>query len=303
MATMMSDAKQSPPVIDLTEETAATYSVTSDLQRPVKQRRISSRIQRQNARASETADAGANADNKTSRRVLDVRAGRSDGQSCDTDTQNKDSSSPVESRQPNRDTGVAYRKNDYYEVERILDRRTKNYGGDSAAGGRNVVEYLVKWKNPPEYTGEGSYWEDTWQIAENLDPHSLAVAFRLFPKDGDPVNDVTIEQIESEDYEVDLNIEGDLFDEDDDIAEEEEKEAVIMLEDVKDDDYDITEEIDVQKYNDVAHLGKSDYDKPGTVELELNRMTFRVGQCFISLDGNSFYTISTILPSQRKAKW
>lgn len=303
----MSGAKQSPPVIDLTGETTAAHSVTPELQRPAKQRRISSRIQNQNARASETAASGAadaDADNKTSRRVLDVRAGRSDGQSCNTATKTNGSSSPVEPRLPNRDTSVTYSKNDYYEVERILERRTKNYGGDSAAGGRNVVEYLVKWKNPPEYTGEGSYWEDTWQIAENLDPHSLAVAFRLFPMDGDPVrnSDVMIEEIESEEYEVDLDLDGDLFEEEDGVAEEEEA-AGIMLDDVKDDDYDATEEIDVQKYNEVAHLGKSDYDKPGTVELELNRMTFRVGQSFISLDGNAFYTISTILPRDRKAKW
>ncbi len=290
----MSETKQAPPVIDLTEETAAAHSVTPELQRPAKQRRISSRIQNQNARASERQD------------DIDIQAGPTNGQSCDTTTENKDSSSPIESRLPNRDTAVAYSKNDYYEVERILDRRTRNYGGDSAAGGRNVVEYLVKWKNPPEYSGEGSYWEDTWQIAENLDPHSLAVAFRLFPMDGDPVrnNDEMIEEIESEDCEVDLNLEGDLFEEEDDDAAEEEEGAGIMLDDVKDDDYnDATEEIDIQKYNDVAHLGKSDYDKPGTVELELNRMTFRAGQCFISPGGGSFYTISTILPSSRKAKW
>ena len=111
----MSDAKQSPPVIDLTEETAVAHSVTPELQRPAKQRRISSRIQNQNARVpSETAAAAAYADNKTSRRVLDVRVGRSDGQSCNAATKNKDSSSPVESRLPNRDTAVAYSKNDYY---------------------------------------------------------------------------------------------------------------------------------------------------------------------------------------------
>ena len=69
-----------------------------------------------------------------------------------------------------------------------------------------------------------------------------------------------------------------------------------------DDEYDVVEGVDVQNH-DVAHLGDSDYDNPGTVELELNRKTFRVGQSFISPDGDSFYTISTILPIPRKAMW
>ena len=278
----MTDAKHPPPVIDLTDEkAAAAHSITPELQRPNKQRRISRRIQN--------------------------RASSDDGQSCckkDTAAADiKASPASVESEQPSKlDNGAAYRKNDYYEVEQILERRTKNYGGDLAAGGRNVVEYLVKWKNPPDYTGEGSYWEDSWQIAENLDPHSLAVAFRLFPVDGDPDrnnNETAGGETESEDYELDLNLDDDLFEEEDDVAEEE----ALMIDNAKDDgEYDVVEEIDVQKCNDIAHLGDSEYDGPGTVELELNRKTFRVGQSFISPDGSS-YTISTILPTPRKAKW
>ena len=93
----MSDAKaqQSPPVIDLTEEAEAAHSVTPVPQRPTKQRRISRRIQK--AQASE----------------------RGDGQRCETAAaaDNKAASSSDESVQPaKRDTGVAYRKNDYYEV-------------------------------------------------------------------------------------------------------------------------------------------------------------------------------------------
>ena len=272
------DAKQPPPpVIDLTDENAAaTHSITTELQRPNKQRRISRRIQ--------------------------DRASDNDRQSCKKDNAAAMKASPasVESEQPSkRDTDVAYRKNDYYEVETILERRTKNYGGD---GGCNVIVYLVKWKNPPDYTGEGSHWEDSWQIAENLDPYSLAVAFRLFPLDGDPDrnNNESAEETESEEYELDLNLDDDLFEEEDDVAEEEE----LMIDNAKDDgEYDDVEEIvDVQKCNDIAHLGDSEYDSPGTVELELNRKTFRVGQSFISPDGSS-YTISTILPTPRKAKW
>ena len=280
----MSDAEQSPQVIDLTEDASiAAHSITPELQRPTKQRRISRRIQ---ARASESSG---------------------DGKSCETnaaagDNKAASSSSVESSEQPSkRDTGVTYRKNDYYEVESILERRTKNFGGDSAAGGRNVVEYLVKWKNPPEYTGEGSYWEDSWQIAENLDPHSLAVAFRLFPMDGDPDrnNNEKAEEIENEESELELNLGDDLFDDDEDDDNDAEVEEEIMLDGGEDDG----EEMDAQTCQEISHLGESEYDSPGTVEVEINRKTYRVGQSFISPDGDVCYTISTILPIQRKAKW
>lgn len=283
---MASNTMTEPLVIDLTDEAAeaaAAHSVTPELQqRPTKLRRISRRIQ-------------------------EARASGGDGQSSDekdtADNKKVSSSAEVEQQPPKRYTGVVYRKNDYYEVENILERRTKNYGGDLAAGGRNVVEYLVRWKNPPDYTGEGSYYEDSWQIAENLDPHSLASAFRLFPMDGDPDrnNNEKKEDTDSGEDELDLHLDDDLFEEeDDDVAEEEE----ILSDDTKDDDeYDVVEEIDVRTHHDIAHLGDSDYDSPGTVELELNRKTYRVGQSFISPDGDSFYTISTILPIPRKAKW
>jgi len=97
----------------------------------------------------------------------------------------------------------------------------------------------------------------------------------------------------------------DLFDEDEDnLAEGEED---ILSDDAKefrndDDDVDDAEDVDAQT-NDTAHLGDSEYDAKGTVELELNRKTYRVGQSFISPDGDSIYTISMILPIQRKARW
>ncbi len=163
-----------------------------------------------------------------------------------------------------------------------------------------MVEYLVKWKNPPDYTGEGSYWEDSWQIAENLDPHSLAVAFRLFPMDGDPDrnSNETAEEIESEESELELDLGDDLFDDDDD-DDDAEVEEEIMLDGGEDDG----EEMDAQTCQEISHLGESEYDSPGTVEVEINRKTYRVGQSFISPDGDVCYTISTILPIQRKAKW
>ena len=104
----MTDAKHPPPVIDLTDEkAAAAHSITPELQRPNKQRRISRRIQN---RATSSDD----------------------GQSCckkDTAAADiKASPASVESEQPSKlDNGAAYRKNDYYEVEQILERRTKNY--------------------------------------------------------------------------------------------------------------------------------------------------------------------------------
>ena len=47
----------------------------------------------------------------------------------------------------------------------------------------------------------------------------------------------------------------------------------------------------------------SDYDSPGTVELVLNRRTYRVGQSWVSGTDETFiYTISMIQPIPRKAK-
>ena len=123
--------------------------------------------------------------------------------------------------------------------------------------------------------------------------------------DGDPErnNNEMAEEIESEESELELNLGDDLFDDDDD-DDAEEEEGEMMLDDVKDDgDYDAIEEIDAQTYHDIAHLGDSEYDNPGTVELEVNRRIYRVGQTFISLKGDLCYTISTILPIPRKAKW
>jgi hypothetical protein len=274
----------SPPVIDLTEEGDAaphTHTVSPEPNnmhhRPSKKLRTSRRIKEaQNSQpaTSEHTDA-----------AID----------CNT--------AKPEPKSDNKD--VVYRKDDYYEVEEILDRRTRKYGGEGSSGGRHVAEYLVRWKNPPDYDGEGHFYDDDWQIAENLDPHSLASAFRLFPMDGDRNNEeeeIAEEVDVNEDLELDLS--DDLFDEDEDnLAEGEED---ILSDDAKeflndDDDVDDAEDVDAQTH--IAHLGDSEYDAKGTVELELNRKTYRVGQSFISPDGDSIYTISIILPIQRKARW
>ena len=276
----------SPPVIDLTEEGDAaphTHAVSPEPNnmhhRPSKKLRTSRRIKEaQNSQpaTSEHTDA-----------AID----------CNT--------AKPEPKSDNKD--VVYRKDDYYEVEEILDRRTRKYGGEGSSGGRHVAEYLVRWKNPPDYDGEGHFYDDDWQIAENLDHHSLASAFRLFPMDGDRNNEeeeIAEEVDVNEDLELDLNLGDDLFDEDEDnLAEGEED---ILSDDAKEslndaDDVDDAEDVDAQMH--IAHLGVSEYDAKGTVELELNRKTYRVGQSFISPDGDSIYTISMILPIQRKARW
>ena len=70
--------------------------------------------------------------------------------------------------------------NGYYEVDEILERRTRNYGSDSinsSNGGagvwRQVVEYLVSWKRAPS----GEVYEPSWLIAENLDREFLLRCF------------------------------------------------------------------------------------------------------------------------------
>ena len=281
----------SPPVIDLTEEgdaaTTHTHAVSpepNNVHRPSKKLRTSRRIKeaQNNSQPATSEHADASIDSNTAK---------------------------AEPKSDSKD--VVYRKDDYYEVEEILDRRTRKYGGEGSSGGRHVAEYLVRWKNPPDYDGEGHFYDDDWQIAENLDPHSLASAFRLFPMDGDRNNEEEEEIAEEvdvdEDLELDLNLGDDLFvkDEDDFFAEGEED---ILSDDAKeslddDDEVDDAEEVDAQTDNDIAHLGDSEYDAKGTVELELNRKTYRVGQSFISSDGDSIYTISMILPIQRKARW
>lgn len=274
-------------VIDLTGEAATADSVATEPQRrPLKKLRTSLRIQNAKASSSESGDDSSG--KKDTAVSVSVKS---------------EPEPPSESND-----SVVYGKKDYFEVEEILERRTKNYRGDTAAGGRNVVEYLVRWKNPPDYAGEGSLYEDSWQIAENLDPHSLAAAFRLFPMDGDPdrSNNEMEEQVESEEDDDELDF-GGLCEEDDDVAEEDsdaEEEEETSNDEMDDGKYDAVEEdMDAQTRHDVAHLGESDYDSPGSVELELNRRTYRVSQSFISQEEDVLYTISMILPIQKKAKW
>lgn len=45
---------------------------------------------------------------------------------------------------------------------------------------------VVSWKIPADYTGDESYYEPSWLVAEHLNQHSLVQAFRKFPMDADP---------------------------------------------------------------------------------------------------------------------
>ena len=141
------------------------------------------------------------------------------------------------------DEGDRNHTNGYFEVDDILDRRTRKYGSESA-GLRHVVEYLVSWKVPADYDGDASSYGPSWQIAENLDQNSLASAFRKFPVDGDPDRESVrrMQQIEMDtkgvavDECLDL---GDFF------SDDEEKEMEEESEDEDDETTDIMQEYDV----------------------------------------------------------
>lgn len=201
----------------------------------------------------------------------------------------------------------------------------------------------MSWKKPSNYTGDESYYEPSWLIAENLDQNSLAAAFRQFPMDGDPDRSSKTQDSELK-TDVDEEDQAGHFDivEDDDFSDdEEEDEESEGEEDATSDDMQEYEEDDEGKTTtktvkdpDVSHLEDSgkflhlhvcyvhtslhwhafinsfvslvlcpDYDSPGTVELVLNRRTYRVGQSYFSgPEENIIYTISMIQPIPRKAK-
>jgi len=190
--------------------------------------------------------------------------------------------------------------NRYFEVDEILDRRTRKYGSE-CAGLRHVVEYMVSWKKPSDFNGDETYYEPSWLIAENLDQNSLATAFRMFPMDADPDRK---SGEEDEDQVGHFEFEDDVSDDEEEESEEEE-ECIVekSLDDMQEyDEEDVGTFTDVVKDRDVSNLEDSDYDSPGTVELVLNRKTYRVGQTYFSPDKKIVYTISMIQPIPRKAK-
>ena len=169
---------------------------------------------------------------------------------------------------------------------------------------------VVSWKIPDDYTGDKSYYDPSWLIAENLDQNSLADAFCKFPMDGDSMEDeegeedtkVKAEEAEYFELEDELNFSDD-EDEEEDVEEEDDKSisAADELQEYEEDDGDLTDSIK-NPDADISHLGESDYDSPGTVELVLTRRTYRVGQSYYaSKDKSIIYIISMIHPLPRQA--
>jgi len=187
----------------------------------------------------------------------------------------------------------------YFEVNKILDRRTRKYGSETA-GLRHVVEYKVSWKIPLRYTGDINY-SNSWLIAENLDQNSLAEAFKQFPMEADPPKS---SDTKMKCEEVDIQQPALLLDLNDDLSEDEMEESEDEeVEELIDDDEEAAETVK-EKDPDVSHLEDSDYDFPGTVELVLGARTYRVGQSYLSPDKRSsrIYLLSMIKPIFRKAK-
>ena len=182
----------------------------------------------------------------------------------------------------------------------------------------------------PGYTGEKPHYDSSWQLAENLDQHSLAEAFKKFPCAADPQNDGDA-KMKSEGGEDGILTDLDLDDFSEDEVEESdgEEEQEMNADEFTEED---EEEVVAKKPKDpnVTHLEESDYDSPGkrwlvvwtstaeqftnfrmskpatstgTVELVLNRRTYRVGQSYYSPGPNPqfIFTISMIKPIPRKA--
>ena len=122
---------------------------------------------------------------------------------------------------------------------------------------------VVSWKIPTDFTGEKSYYDPSWLIAENLDQNSLAEAFKKFPMDADPKreDDAKLKSEEKEKDEVDhFELDDDELDFSDD-EEEEEQESDEEEEELEksssDEMQEYEEKEDVVKDPDVSHLEDS----------------------------------------------
>jgi len=202
------------------------------------------------------------------------------------------------------------KKDEYYEIDQILDRRVKR-----GSRGSSVVEYKVSWKQD---------FEPEWLVAENLDQNSLADAFRKFPVDDD-INDRSTSSMQaSEVIRPHRNSDMDALDEAfnnitqfDDSDPDEDFEEVISVDSLNSEGEDSSDD-DSERNNDstpdptlkeeVSHLRDSDYNAPGTVELYVHRKSYRVGQSFYDrnwkpIEGKIkyIYTISMIRPKTEQA--
>lgn len=301
----------STDAIDLTTEGAASDAANVTPERPAKRFRVSRRLEALRAQEEEIA-AAAEKKKKTRR-----RRGKN-GKEDLVEEDDEDYDAPHYEAEDSRRDGDKRDTNGYFEVDEILDRRTRKYGSESA-GLRHVVEYLVSWKKPPDHddatggeeeTADDDY-EPSWLIAENLDQNSLVDAFRKFPTDADPKRSKGSKNAKTKPAKIDEDREVDFSDDEDD-EESDEEEEYEEEEDVEKSSSDDMQEYDeedgdksasvVVKDREVSHLEDSDYDSPGTVELVLNRRTYRVGQSYYVGPGEDVvFTISMILPVPRKA--
>jgi hypothetical protein len=151
-------------------------------------------------------------------------------------------------------------------------------------------------------------------IAENLDQNSLADAFKKFPVDADQDRSMQDEaNVKSKGSKKDQDVgpfelEDEIVFSDDEESDGEEEEDDFAkssdeLQEYDDDDDDETKKAAAVKDPGISHLEESDYDSPGTVELVLNRRTYRVGQSYYdSPSQENIFVITMILPIPRKAK-
>ncbi|KAL7544845.1 hypothetical protein ACHAWF_008206 [Thalassiosira exigua] len=257
---------------------------------------------------------------RTSRRLRDAQEEEEEAERPPKRTKAGEGGGDDEGAEDDDDDAPEYvgeNKGGYFEVDKVLDRRTRKYGSESA-GVRHVVEYLVSWKIPPEYDGPSSYYDPVWLIAENLDQNSLASAFEKFPAEGDvaPHGDggggarrsaraaKAENGGEEEESELEFSDDEEESEEEEDEGEEADGSADDVLREYDDDEGRGKRAPDGPKDPNVSRLEDSDYDSPGTVELVLNRRTYRVGQSYYASPAEDvIYTISVILPMPRKARY
>ena len=123
-----------------------------------------------------------------------------------------------------------------------------------------ILQHLivVSWKIPDDYTGDKSYYDPSWLIAENLDQNSLAEAFKKFPMDADPKREDNA-KLKSEEKEEEDQAELDFSDDEEEEEEEEESddEEEELEKSSSDEVQEYEEKEDVVKDPDVSHLEDS----------------------------------------------
>ncbi|OEU15938.1 S-adenosyl-L-methionine-dependent methyltransferase [Fragilariopsis cylindrus CCMP1102] len=183
--------------------------------------------------------------------------------------------------------------------KRNLDRRIRKIRNDP---GRKVVEYKVRWKSSSLSANEES---TCWLIAENLDQNSLASAFRQFPVDLDPDDRRHSTIMTTTTTAINGKIQQQQQQEQQQHGKYETSDSLFRrMATEEEQDIDASGLSNPSMKIEISHLGESEYDQPGTVELMINRRVYRVGQSFVSSENNKgrvIYTITTLIPRPRKA--